>query len=106
MRRILATLCVLALSASFAHATNRFTFETSARRRPAVLTTMLWSYRPHVHEAQKSQLPEVSRRETRRPLVPIPISEHKVSVEKVRSQRPLIYGTDPGSQFPTPEDPK
>ena len=105
MRRILAALCVLALSASFAHATNRFTFETSARRRPAVLTMRLSSHRPHIHQPQ-TQRPEIRGRETRRPLVPIPISEHKVSVEKVRSQRPLIYASDPGSQFPTPEDPK
>jgi len=104
MRRILASLVVLALSASFAHATNRMTPPRNATRRPVPLTMKLWSHKPNLHQSQKSQRPEVRGHATRRPHVPIPLTGHKVSVEKIKSQRPLIYATDPGSQFPTPED--
>ena len=106
MRRILATLVILALSASFAHATNRMTPPRNATRRPAPLTTKLWSYKPRVHRAEKTRRPEIHEHTTPRPLVPVHISGHRPAVQKVKSRRPLIYATDPGSQFPTPEDPK
>jgi len=106
MSRILAALLALFVGASFAHATNRFTFPKSATRRPAILTSKHWAYKPYIHQDQKSRRPEIRSHTTRRPKVHISLSGHKVSVEKIKSRRPLIYATDPGSQFPTPEDPK
>ena len=106
MRRILATLVVLALSASFAHATNRFVPPRNSTRRTVPLTMKLWSYRPNLNQSQKSQRPEVCDRTTRRPNILPSISGHKISTEKIKSQRPLIYASDPGTQFPTPDEPR